>query len=419
MTFLRHRSLLPAAHAFIALALLAGCGSSAATPSGLDRIDHIVVIYAENRSFDHLYGLFPGAEGIARRDRRAEDAARPRRHAVAAPAACVRARQTRSRAFPPALPNGPFRIDAPPINGRYDEVLPSPWHLYYQNSEQINGGKNNMFVAMSNVGAWVMGYFDGSSMKLWKWAQEYTLADHFFMGAFGGSLLNHLWLVCACTPQDPRRGRRPRSPQLDEHGNLKKKPDSPALGAARAGGGARRTRHARSATWSTRRSRRFSRAAFRPAAGGNLDLADPSRSPAPPQTAQTIGDTLSAKGVTWAWYAGGWDAALADGRRDPQANARASSTIAAPAARSSSRTTSRSTTSRASRRAARPRPPPEGRAGIRSRRSTRARCRRWRSSSPPAATTSTRATPTSRAATSTSRCCWSGCGRARSGPRWR
>ena len=35
----------------------------------------------------------------------------------------------------------------------------------------------------------------------------------------------------------------------------------------------------------------------------------------PPQTAKTIGDTLSAKGISWAWYAGGWNAALADGKQ--------------------------------------------------------------------------------------------------------
>ena len=38
--------------------------------------------------------------------------------------------------------------------------------------------------------------------------------------------------------------------------------------------------------------------------------------PVPPQTARTIGDTLSAKGVSWAWYAGGWAEASRDGRQD-------------------------------------------------------------------------------------------------------
>ncbi|HEU4390491.1 MAG TPA: alkaline phosphatase family protein, partial [Blastocatellia bacterium] len=43
--------------------LLGGCATPAG--KGIGGIDYVVVIYAENRSFDHLYGLFPGAEGIA------------------------------------------------------------------------------------------------------------------------------------------------------------------------------------------------------------------------------------------------------------------------------------------------------------------------------------------------------------------
>jgi phospholipase C len=36
-----------------------------------------------------------------------------------------------------------------------------------------------------------MGYYDGSSLPVYKLAQQYTLCDNFFMGAFGGSFLNH------------------------------------------------------------------------------------------------------------------------------------------------------------------------------------------------------------------------------------
>jgi phospholipase C len=32
--------------------------------SGISNIDTVVVIYAENRSFDNLYGSFPGANGL-------------------------------------------------------------------------------------------------------------------------------------------------------------------------------------------------------------------------------------------------------------------------------------------------------------------------------------------------------------------
>jgi phospholipase C len=56
-----------------------------------------------------------------------------------------------------------------------------------------------------------------------------------------------------------------------------------------------------------------------PAEGGDLALADSAKSPVPPQTARTVGDTLSAKGISWAWYAGGWRQALIDGRRPPSA----------------------------------------------------------------------------------------------------
>jgi phospholipase C len=56
-----------------------------------------------------------------------------------------------------------------------------------------------------------------------------------------------------------------------------------------------------------------------PAAGGNPDLADATKFPVPPQSRPTIGDALSAKGVSWAWYAGGWNSAIADGRQDPKA----------------------------------------------------------------------------------------------------
>ena len=62
-----------AQRAFVRLLLAVVCvllasGASALAQEahrGLDAIEHVVVIYAENRSFDHLFGLFPGANGIA------------------------------------------------------------------------------------------------------------------------------------------------------------------------------------------------------------------------------------------------------------------------------------------------------------------------------------------------------------------
>ena len=37
----------------------------AAAPDGLKKIERVVVIYLENRRFDHLFGAFPGTNGLA------------------------------------------------------------------------------------------------------------------------------------------------------------------------------------------------------------------------------------------------------------------------------------------------------------------------------------------------------------------
>jgi len=307
---------------FLILALATG-GCATRTDDGLARIENIVVIYAENRSFDHLYGLFPGAEGIAsataEQKTQLDHDGTPLPHL---PPVYERGKPDPHNPAVARLPNGPFRIDLPPINRGMNELLPSPWHLYYQNKEQINGGKNNMFAAMSNVGGWAMGYFDGSRMKVWQWAREYTLADHFFMAAFGGSYLNHQWLVCACTPMDPNAPANARA-QLEADGKLKKRPNSPKsvlLGPVDVMDG----RASPDGYLVNTSQPPYQPSGVPPAPGGNPDYANaaglpPYGEPAPAFKDRTIGDTLSAKGISWAWYSGGWDEALADGRQAPQA----------------------------------------------------------------------------------------------------
>jgi len=59
-----------------------------------------------------------------------------------------------------------------------------------------------------------------------------------------------------------------------------------------------------------------------PAAGSDGDFANPAVSAqgqqvVPSQTQKTIGDTLSAKNISWAWYGGGYNLGLADGRQEP------------------------------------------------------------------------------------------------------
>ncbi|HEX4331852.1 MAG TPA: acid phosphatase [Usitatibacter sp.] len=308
---MRFKTLVPV----IAL-LVAGCAAQEATrKSALDEVQTIVVIYAENHSFDNMYGMFPGANGIAE----ASDVSKQQRDhdgSVMPHLPPVFKADKPDPAYPAILPNGPFRIDAPPVGKHINELTPGPIHLYYQNIEQIDGGRNDKFVAMTNVGGWVMGYYDGSHQKVWQWAQRYTLADNYFMGAFGGSFLNHQWLICACTPTWKNAPASIRA-QLDASGHLKRKPGSPASamdGPARLYDG-----QVTPDGFAVNTSQpAYEPSGIPPAPGGNPDFADPAKNVVPPQTQKTIGDTLSANGVTWAWYGGAWNQALADGRQPPQ-----------------------------------------------------------------------------------------------------
>ncbi len=217
-----------------------------------------------------------------------------------------------------ALPNKPFRIDAPPVNMSLSVPTRDTIHKFYPQQEQINGGRNDRFVEVSDSGALLMGYYDGSSLPMWKLAQEYMLADNFFMGAFGDSFLNHFWLVCACMPFDPQRARQPareaRSPRpARAHGRFA------AVRARRPDGIHARRIHARTAMRSPRTSRPGSRAACRRPRAAIPRAVDPTKHFLPPQTIKTIGDTLSAKGISWAWYSGAWDAAVVDGMQPPEA----------------------------------------------------------------------------------------------------
>jgi len=298
--------------AFAALLLCACATQQTAPESAIAAIRTIVVIYAENHSFDNMYGMFPGANGVANAS---AESTQQRDHdgSVMPHLPPVFKGDKPDPAYPLALPNGPFRIDGPPINHRIDQLTPGPIHLYYQNIEQIDGGRNDKFVAMTNVGAWVMGYYDGSSQLVWQWARRYTLADNFFMGAFGGSFLNHQWLICACTPVWKDAPQRIRA-QVDANGHLKRKPDSPA--SAMDGPAKLYDGQVTPDGFAVNTSQPpYQPSGIPPASADRLDYADPAKDPVPPQTQETIGDTMTAKGVTWAWYGGAWNQALADGRR--------------------------------------------------------------------------------------------------------
>ena len=238
----------------LTLLLLAGC---ALQPRGIGKIDHVVVIYQENWSFDGLYGKFPGANGLAN----AKDAPKQTDkdgnvYEVLPPALGLDGKP--NARIPANLPNAPFDL-MPYV--KPGEKTGDMDHSFHAHQKQINGGRNDRFVAWGGAGAMPMSYYDATDFPQGRLAREFTLADNFFQGAFGGSFLNHQWLICACTPVS--HGKYVVDTEWSIYG-----PHPPNV--------------------KIDRTRLL-----------------------PPQTARTIGDALTDKGISWTWYAGGWNDAIA------------------------------------------------------------------------------------------------------------
>src|SRR5215472_12440705 len=169
-------------------------------PKGIEKIDHIILIYLENHSFDDLFGNFPGAEGLSKAGKRSLQVDKDGKPYKTLPPVIDTTKKPPALdpRFPADLPNRPFPINKyVPIDTKFGDLV----HRFYHEQEQIDGGKMDRYALESDAAGLVMGYEDGSKLPLWAYAKEFTLADHFFHAAFGGSFLNHFWTICACTPQ--------------------------------------------------------------------------------------------------------------------------------------------------------------------------------------------------------------------------
>ncbi len=268
----------------LAIALAAAVPLSTSTAAGrLDQINHLIVIFQENWSFDGLYGKFPGANGLANAGAAVKQVDKNDQPYTTLPQP-VDTRQRPPRPdprFPPDLPVEPFNL-AQFVSPT--ELAGNPVHEFYREQLQINNGQMNKFVAWSNVGGLVMSYYDATNWPVGRLAQQYVLADNFFHAAFGGSFLNHMWLICACTPTWADASAEMRA-TLDANGILVRD------GAVTADGYAVNT----------------SFAINKPHPATITD----SRQLVPNQTLPTIGDRLTEKGISWVWYSGGWNDALA------------------------------------------------------------------------------------------------------------
>jgi acid phosphatase len=191
-------------------------------------------------------------------------------------------------------------------------------HAFYNNQLQINGGRNDGFVAWGDSGALVMGHYGdvSANLRLYQIAREFTLCDNFFMGAFGGSYLNHQYLIAAQPSFYPDADKSVAKGRIaiTEDGNptsirLKLRADSPA--SAMDGQPQFVPNTLSPDFWAVN--------TIMPPYAPTYEL-DPQRpgyanwqssATLVPQTHKTIGDMLNARHVDWAWYAGGWAEALA------------------------------------------------------------------------------------------------------------
>ncbi len=164
------------------------------------KIKHVVIIMQENRSFDHYFGTFPGADGI------------PMQNGV--PTVC--SLQPGGECIPPYHDPSSINYGGPHTHGAFTTA--------------VNGGAMNGFVlaylkdhkkvcteadpnqpdcVTGGNGLDVMGWHDAREIpNYWTYAQRFVLQDQLFQPNSSWSLPQHLFMVsgwsATCTnPYDP------------------------------------------------------------------------------------------------------------------------------------------------------------------------------------------------------------------------
>ena len=242
--------------------------------SNIEVINHVVIIYLENHSFDNLYGEFEGANGLSN----ASASSKIQIDSNGRPFEFLPPINGTS-AFPVNLPNTVFNIDQYIPN---DQLIPDVLHRFYQEQLQIDHGRMDQFALYNNSAGLSQGYYKTSLLPLAKIAGQYTVCDNFFHSAFGGSFLNHIWLVAAASPEF---ANAPASMLVKKYGRKKGMEDGTVTSDGYVINTAYSVNHPR------------------PVDVDTSELV-------PNQNIPTIGDRLDEKKISWAWYSGGWNDAL-------------------------------------------------------------------------------------------------------------
>lgn len=138
-------------------------------PEPTTPIEHLMVLMQQNRTFDHYFGTYPGANGVP-------------------PGVCL----PFSAAEPDAACVKPYYL------GQGQSADLSHNAALFQ--RQFNGGKMDGFVyalrERKQDGALSAGHYDGRDLPYyWNLADEYVLFDRFFSSAHAGSNWNRLFWI--------------------------------------------------------------------------------------------------------------------------------------------------------------------------------------------------------------------------------
>jgi phospholipase C len=133
-------------------------------------IKHVVFLIKENRTFDHMFGTFPGANGVT-----------------------------------VGMDQGEERPLIRGTDGRIPADIP---HSYAAALAAWNEGKMDFF-DQGPQGDWAYSQLRKPDLpNYWRWAKEFALFDNFFASAHGPSFPNHLYTIAATSGgavDNPRR----------------------------------------------------------------------------------------------------------------------------------------------------------------------------------------------------------------------
>jgi acid phosphatase len=313
---------------------------------GLGKVDHFVVIYEENHSFDNLYGGWERVNGLDD----ADAAHTSQVNQAGAPYDCLLQNDV-NLSSPPLSPtcantapafsshfaNEPFRIEdyiAPEDTTCPKPGMSAPFgvvkgsgepggctrdlvHRFYQEQYQLDGGRQDRYMTGSDAVGLTMGHYDTKRLPIYEYlhsrkAPDYAISDRFFQAAFGGSFLNHQWLVAARTPTFYNAEDDGSADDLHSLVDSNGMPNTYRLytptGAVKDAAltipcGSPNADGLACGDYAVNTIQ----PSYQPYVPGT-----PAARRLPPQTAPTIGSRLSDKGVDWAWYSGGWSNADGD-----------------------------------------------------------------------------------------------------------